>query len=555
MATTLPIIQPDKIYAVRTGKPPYLLKLSDLRLPASQITGLTGVSGTGPQGPQGVQGPVGPAGPQGPTGATGAQGAGGATGPTGPQGPIGLTGPAGVQGIQGVAGPVGPTGPSDLSTMQAAFAAGTAAQQVAFQSSVAGTIPRRRIVSSLGGFRPQGGAQSNGTTQVSSTDRIGFTVFADCSDISYVFVNGTIVSSGFPGVAGDLKIRAALEASSQLNQVSFPSYTENPITGSTKSGTVLREFGYIESLPQSNPLLAGTTYFLRVHKAAASGNKWPYTYTFPSNGKTTDLVTGTTVTTGADATTTLSDTLGANTGGARCYGPSLITGIMRNPTPVFGIMGDSISNGYGTTGLVGYIARALDTAGGCGYSVNGIDGSALFNTNRYDVYCGIVARYVDGIFLHVATNDLEALTITTLAGYQDELKKWIIRMSACRNFSVATILPRTTGAWTSASAQTVRSWETTRVAINNWLRATDLTAWVSTFCRGVKVFLSDPCIQSEVNSNETPLILVSGQQTAGTGGYWKAGYTGDGIHLNDTGADASRVAVPTAAMLAAAIIY
>jgi lysophospholipase L1-like esterase len=48
---------------VRTGKPPYLLKLSDLRLPASQITGLTsGVGPVGPTGPQGIQGVAGPAG-------------------------------------------------------------------------------------------------------------------------------------------------------------------------------------------------------------------------------------------------------------------------------------------------------------------------------------------------------------------------------------------------------------------------------------------------------------------------------------------------------------
>jgi hypothetical protein len=149
--TPPPLIQPDKIYAVRTGKPPYLLKLSDLRLPASQITGLTGVGGTGPQGPQGIQGPVGPTGPQGIQGLKGDTGAPGPAGTNGTPGAVGATGATGPKGDTGATGPVGTNGTNALATlagMQTAFTSGTVIEKATFQSGlISDTITDSQAIS------------------------------------------------------------------------------------------------------------------------------------------------------------------------------------------------------------------------------------------------------------------------------------------------------------------------------------------------------------------------------------------------------------------------
>lgn len=87
-------------------------------------SGSPGGGATGPAGPTGATGPMGPIGPAGPTGAvgptgaTGPTGAAGNTGATGATGPIGATGPAGSTGPTGATGAAGATGPAgaDLTT-------------------------------------------------------------------------------------------------------------------------------------------------------------------------------------------------------------------------------------------------------------------------------------------------------------------------------------------------------------------------------------------------------------------------------------------------------
>jgi hypothetical protein len=192
---------------------------------------------TGAQGPQGLQGDTGPAGPQGPVGATGAQGAQGPQGPAGPQGETGATGaqgPQGPTGATGSQGATGATGPQGLTGPQGPAGSGN-------------TLVRKTANESV--------ANSNA---MQDDDELFFAIGADevwefeawifCTSAS----NSPDIEYTFTAPSGTINWVSSTEP---LNSATVTSNVPVTASGSTRS----------------LPILAGTTYLIRVRGFVANG--------------------------------------------------------------------------------------------------------------------------------------------------------------------------------------------------------------------------------------------------------------------------------------------
>lgn len=444
----------------------------------------------------------------------------------------------------------GRDGKVTLAEQQLGFNSGTAEQQAAFQSSVSG-YKKPRIVSALGGWRPMLTALSNGTSQVSGTDKLPFSVFADATALQFLYVGGSCGTTGLIGSPGNsITFRASVDRVSQQVTIPFASGTAADISGSTMPGVILPDSSVMLSEPLPLAFLQGDQHYVRTYKVVAAGEKWPTTMIFPDTvlSRTTDAIGGGAVTTGADTTTVTGASMGAPAAGKYAFGPTAIIGVMPKPIKVAMVNGDSIANGYAVT--KGYIRKALEESGSFGVHTDACDGATMLNYNRYDQVWGVLAPYADLCALHMGTNDLQNASITTLAAYQTELRKYLVRVASCSSLWVATILPRTssTDVWATVTNQGVLSWESLRIEINNWLR-TSAMAWAAALGLPLRGVIEN-CVGFEVNSDGSPMALVSGAQVAGTGGRWPVGATTDGIHPGNVGSASLALLVPVAAMLA-----
>jgi len=125
--------------------------------------------------------------------------------------------------------------------IEAGLLVGSAAAQVGAAKQ------RVRVVSNLAQQAATSPLMSNGTTQLTGTDSVGFTVFAPCRNLRFVYLNGIYSSSGITQGAGGVdaggaplpgnavRFSAKLRTSASRIALSFPGATGNPV--STASGT------------------------------------------------------------------------------------------------------------------------------------------------------------------------------------------------------------------------------------------------------------------------------------------------------------------------------
>jgi len=412
---------------------------------------------------------------------------------------------------------------------------------------------RNRLCSSHSGAFYNSGALTNGTTQLSGTERIGFKVNTTVTGLQFLFSNGP---SGFPGTNGivgnPIKIFAGLETGGNVYYpIQFGPWSLDATFASGVSATIA-DNGMVLSKPVPSyvgmgPFVPGTTYYYRAYKAVSAGQKW---FNNHSQGDfhyvsdaSTDFVYGGTTNTGADVTWPRTATQGTALGsGATYYGAVAIIGEQVIPAPVVLITGTSIAAGASSTPGQGWAGLALDNVG-VAYTDAGIGGATILGSlTEISNFNGLLSRYADYMIVaNPATNDLS--NGNSLATEQTNLQYFISNMGTANlHIWLTTELPRTTGSWTTYGGQTPFTAEAVRVSWNNWIRdktATGAVAILNAQSQGKYIVLGyiDDALQIERNSDGSAVVLDgNGQQTGG--GYWfingGVALTSDGIHPNTT---------------------
>lgn len=419
--------------------------------------------------------------------------------------------------------------------------------------------PRIRIVANLGGMIPiqTGSTMSNGTTQLTGTDQLSFTLNTDVRHLQFIFANWVATNTGVASYPGNaITFNAALVvAGNQLYPVPFQSNTGTPVSSGGRTGTSIPDGGMVISNPWFgyglNYYSAGSSVLLRIFKSVSSTQVWPYTdavgnFSLPTvaSCNTNDVVYGTTVVTGVDDTVNFSGlTLGPCAAAAHVWGPVAVIGEQATSKSILGIQGDSIAEGASSVPGEGFIGLAA-TQQGISFHNEGVPGATLLNMTKFNPLWPLLADYVDYIILHMLTNDLALSSITTLSGAQTLFGQYVKTVSRNSNrVIIDTILPRTTSSdsWATTANQTLPAWETLRVSVNNWLRDRGPNGAVQqlSVANQTFVYTLDGALTMEVNLDGTPLTLnpITGLQDTSTGGYFPVtgvanGYTSDGIHPN-----------------------
>lgn len=269
---------------------------------------------------------------------------------------------------------------------------------------------------------------------------------------------------------------------------------------------------FVEYEPVFVNIPKGATYFVRTLVTVTAGGKWPYgTYQGVANPLTDGVEQGTSVT---DKTTSGTVTTSNN----YAYGPTSVRGRRLDGTIDIVAIGDSISFGSGDSQDRSMIVRAVNNQ----HPLRniGYPGSQVheFTAQYASLRLRIAAGATHWIMLY-GTNDLSggktgaqiiaALTAAYQLGATLGAEVW-----------AGTLPPRTTStdAWATTANQTKASSEAARLEVNNWIRTTP-----------------------------APLAgyfeIADELETARNSGIWKAGYTTDGVHPNQTGSAAGALAI------------
>ncbi|MBE7196007.1 MAG: hypothetical protein INR66_26450, partial [Gordonia polyisoprenivorans] len=228
------------------------------------------------------------------------------------------------------------------------------------------------------------------------------------------------------------------------------------------------------------------------------------------------------------------------------YGPAAILGAAYDPGTPIGIIGDSIAAGY-TDNDDGYIVRALGSAFSYQRVAHNSENTSRWysqsQTRRQSALTGPCTHFIweHGInYLSVNLQPFSAIVWRRLA-------RRGVAIYAC------TITPQTTStdSWATPGNQTVGSNESLRAGYNDWLRA-GAPLNPSTFVP-VAVGTAGALVAGQAGH---PLVgyfeIADLAETARNSGKWKANYTGDGTHLNATGAAACAAGIDTTKFKAAA---
>lgn len=432
-----------------------------------------------------------------------------------------------------------------------------------FQSVLTGVgsrAPRIRAVCGAGNYMSPNGApqQTNGTTQLSGSNRFTFTPVVDCKNIQMLFMNSVSGNGGAQSAKNGnaFSLVCSIEdPNNGLRPLSFPQASTSPISTGGWTSVPMADFSYYLTSPYAFELPAGMQVVLRVYWSVSAGQKVPTNWRIQGYHRdstivaTTDIVNGTTTKDGSDTTFTFFAPEAAPVAtNVALYGPSLIVGEHISVSPAVMVEGDSIA--VGTAGSLndtqfgqGFITRALDAAGGFIVWNVGQSGIALSNIISTGLFTAAVAKYFDHVVLQAGTNDL-ALGATAVAMMPQMLAYVRGRAGPTTKVWVCTIPPRTTSTnnFATISAQTVLSSEPQRIAFNNWLRdpgangfgqqAQAQLPWAD------RVGVIDSAGQVEYSANGQSVKFSydgQGQQPLGTGGYWISDgvafdYTGDGTH-------------------------
>ena len=280
---------------------------------------------------------------------------------------------------------------------------------------------RRRIASNHGGWRPPATLTvSNGTTQLSGTDRFSWTPNTDVRNVELALLNATVGAAGLLAPVGNaLEVVVALEAARSYSLV-YPDLggcSGLPISSGGRSGYFIGDGAMVITRPEHTGVLTkGLTQYYRIHKRVSAGQVWPLNASagdFTWGGvTTTDAVMGSSIKDGSDQTQAFSqsgwDAFAAPTN-LKTIGAFQATAIIAEqvtPTPVVMVVGDSIADGYGGSALGrSYLTRGLDTQGVAWYNCGNPGSNMVALAMNYGPPI-ILGDFVDHFAIHCGTNDI-----------------------------------------------------------------------------------------------------------------------------------------------------
>ncbi len=332
-----------------------------------------------------------------------------------------------------------------------------------FISGVIGTNSHSGLQSVTQSYNNATNSLSNGTdTQVTYRNSYYFPNYAYGVQLHYTnayYASPTLVQTG-PGNA--VTLTAGLEYNGKTI----------PVTWGGQPSILVADAGFVVSDPVSYDIPAGSTVYVRHCLTVTDGQHWVYGYGGGSSSSYTNN--------GSDATTGTGALTNAG-GGINTSLMSAVLGTTSPPAKAVYIAGDSIAYGVNNNytrppfanNAVGYVIQGL----GC------LLASPPYNWVNTPVIGTTIAERLTGIdpshvslmancqaaICELGINDLGEGVAAMQANYR---AYWA--MLAARGMSVwqTTITPQTdsTDFWTSASNQSVRSMENTRVTINDWIR-------------------------------------------------------------------------------------
>jgi hypothetical protein len=247
-----------------------------------------------------------------------------------------------------------------------------------------------------------------------------------------------------------------------------------------------------------------------------------------------------------------SGTLPSFISSAGAYSPAAILGIPEDPTQIaVCAVGDSVvigagdsaptwSDGGNTSGSqdYGFIARALcDSVGpkyGLLYNAKFGDTAQAFSGNTPRQWQGRLYGYCTDVVEAFGTNDVNN-TRTAAQIEADRTKMWRDARIRGPRVWACTILPRSTSSdsWVTVNNQTAHTNDAARVAVNTWLLAgAPLSA--STFAP-VAIGTAGALVAGDGTHPLSGVFDTAAQvESSLNSGKWKANYTVDGVHPNNT---------------------
>ena len=374
-----------------------------------------------------------------------------------------------------------------------------------------GRLRQIRPVSNRTNF-PYQTSRSNGTDVV-HTYRTYHPFPQGGRDLRLVFANTWLSASNVEYSQSAVAIKAAIETSAGYVPVYFNG-ADTAVLGAQARVVISDPIGVV--------MPVGGSAWVRASYTVASGDKFVLNAVgLGVDGTKDSRVVGTESAWGTGA-------LSGNFSGVYGAAPAAILGTpLVDSAPGIIIIGDSIARGDGdnpSTGSNhtegGYIRRAL--YGQLGYTINAISGSDssafvfpgnTLRTSLFKYHTHAICEYgINGIGASLDTQKANLLALWTL-----------LANHGLKVFQT-TITPKTTStdSWATVANQTVTANESKRTALNDWIRT----------CPSPLSGVFEAADIVEVNAQ--------GVQTR-NGGFWPAGWTGDGTHPN-TAANAAMAA-------------
>jgi lysophospholipase L1-like esterase len=305
-----------------------------------------------------------------------------------------------------------------------------------------------------------------------------------------------------------------------------------PLTFAGRLTTTLDPGGHIWSDPISLDLVAGAVIFPRTYATVASLG-YGFRATYVANlalGEGNDTSDTSPIDKRLSGTITLKDS-------SYSWGPVASKGLSAaTPLPIMGHTGDSIISGTGETGAAGFYRAGWAYRGLAGrlplVHVTGPGSSALDTKLR--VRGRTHLTLCDNVITAFGTNDLGQSSDTTKANF---IALWRSIRSMGPRVWHPTIPPNSTSSdgWASVVNQTTSIHNSKRIEENNWLRDGAPLNPTTFVAEAIGTGGSTIRAGSEGHPLSGYLELADLLESARDSGFWKAGYTADGIHPNPTG--------------------